>query len=171
MPRRASREKIVGRFIALPHQVIDTREQAALPHAARSLLILIARQYSGRNNGRLVATPKYLERYGWRSHNSTTRCLRQLSDAGLIIQTRIGTRPNRAAWYAITWQSLDHDREMDIEARQFRRFSGTPLSPTTGIARTGIAPAMGIRTSPSIPTTGAMRADLGAALSPSRGSI
>jgi hypothetical protein len=171
MTRRVSRQKIKGRFLALPDSLIESRQFVELPHASRTLLILIARQYWGSNNGRLVATPKYLSRYAWVSNQSTTRCLRQLVGAGLIYQTRIGGRPNKAAWYGITWRELDYDRDMDIERKAFPRFIGTPLIPVISIAPARIAPEKGITARSPIPATGTIESDFAVPLSPARVTI
>jgi len=98
----------------LPHVVIDSPSYRELGHPARALLIDIARQYTGSNNGRLVACAKYLRPLGWRSNDTITRALVQLKGAQLLIETRLGMKPNRAAWFALGWYSLDNVSGMDI---------------------------------------------------------
>ncbi len=117
--KRADRDGV--RFLALPHTVLDAPAFLKLPAPAVRLLIDIARQYSGTNNGRLVACSKYLEPRGWKSHDTATRARRELEAAGLIVETRKGMRPNRAAWFAVTWAGLDWSPEMDIAKANFER--------------------------------------------------
>ena len=106
-----------GRFVALPHVVIDSPSHRALNHAARSLLVDIARQYTGRNNGKLVACNKALKPLGWTSHQSVTRALQELIEAKLLTETRKGARPNRAAWFALGFIRLEVTDGLDIDPK------------------------------------------------------
>ena len=103
--RNNSREP--GKFVALPWAVLDSAAFQALSHPAKALLLEVARQYRSDNNGRMLLTDKYLAPRGWRSPYVITRAKRELIDVGLIFETVKGARPNKASWYAVTWQSLD----------------------------------------------------------------
>ena len=156
---KRSKDKRDGdRYIALPHIVIDSPSYRELGYPARALLIDIARQYSGSNNGRLVACAKYLKPYGWNSNSTVTRALGELKEAGLLIETRMGMRPNRAAWFALGWYQLDATAGMDIDPRTFRTggYKVAPLIPRSGVERGRIAPARGIGASAATPVGGAM---------------
>lgn len=121
-----------SRFLALPHTVLDSSAFMKLSAPAVRLLIDIARQYSGANNGQLVACMSYLSQRGWNSNDTITRSRRELEAAGFIIQTRIGYRPNRAAWFAVTWHSLDWIPDMDIRRAGFERslyLKNSPVPP------------------------------------------
>ena len=96
-----------GGFVALPWTVLDSSAYTSLGHPARSLLLEIARQYMGHNNGKLLASRAYLGKRGWKSADVIQRAKVELLNAGLIFETVMGSRPNRASWYAITWQTLD----------------------------------------------------------------
>jgi hypothetical protein len=109
-----------GQFVAIPHIVLQSPSYRGLNHAARSLLLDIAMQHNRRNNGALVACEKYLAPLGWASSQTITRALRELLDAKLLILTRQGSRPNRAAWYALGWQALDMSAGLDIDPRDYR---------------------------------------------------
>jgi hypothetical protein len=121
---RNKRKRDTGRdgvqFVALPHIVLQSPSYRDLNHAARSLLLDIAMQHNRRNNGALVACEKYLAPLGWKSSQTITRALRELLEAKLLILTRQGFRPNRAAWYALGWQSLDVSVGLDIDPRAYR---------------------------------------------------
>jgi hypothetical protein len=151
-----------GPFVMLPLHVIRSTQYIGLSHASRSLLILVAAQYKGRNNGKLVATPRYLLEMGWNSNNSTSRCLSELMASGLLVRTRMGARPSKAAWYALGWRLLDVDAADgldEINPNQFKRFVGNKfVIPATGIAKAAAIPTTGIDRSPTIPTTGALEA-------------
>lgn len=134
--------------MAIPHYVIRTTEFASISAQSVRLLILVAMKYTGRNNGELVATAKYLRPLGWSSGKNTTKCVRELLEAGLLVQTRIGMRPNRAAWYALGWRPLNVAEGMEIDVNAFKTFIGTPirnapLVPAAGIRSAHIAPHVG----------------------------
>jgi hypothetical protein len=159
MGRVSDKKRIAGRFVHLPLSVMLTAEFSSLNHAAVRLLLLIAAGYTGHNNGRLVACRRALARFGWNSADSTTRCLRELEDSGLIVLTRMGCRPNRASWYALGWRPLDVATEIEIDPRKYRVFSGTPICPAIGQGVRRIAPLVGQRKSPPSPAAGAMQAE------------
>ena len=138
---KANKTKRDGaRFLALPHVVIDSPSYQSLGFAARALLIDIARQYTGTNNGRLVACAKAMRPRGWNSNGTITRALVELKETGLLIETRMGMRPNRAAWFALGWVSLDETSGLDIDPRTYRtgQYKMPPmvraLTPNNGVA-------------------------------------
>jgi hypothetical protein len=135
---KASKAKRDGdRYMALPHVVIDSPSYRALGYAARALLIDIARQYTGSNNGRLVACTKYLKPMGWNSHGTISRALAEIKEAGLLIETRMGMRPNRAAWFALGWYALDVTDGIDLDPKSYRtgQYKIATLIPIAGIGR------------------------------------
>lgn len=139
-----AKHKGVGRdgvqFLALPHVVLDSPAFLGLSAPATRLLLDVARQYTGKNNGRLVACSKYLAGRGWKSHDTATRARRELEAAGLLFQTRMGARPNKAAWFALTWASLDWSPELEIRPEtfprgQYLRIDAPRLPKTQGLSR------------------------------------
>ncbi|CAN5550482.1 hypothetical protein BH11PSE7_BH11PSE7_30270 [soil metagenome] len=132
---KRSKDKRDGdRYVALPHVVIDSPSFRALGFAARALLIDISRQYTGSNNGRLVACVSYLKPLGWTSHDTVSRALASIKEAGLLVETRIGMRPNRAAWFALGWYSLDVTDGIDIDPKTYRtgQYKNAALIPKSG---------------------------------------
>lgn len=122
--------RIEGGFVALPWSVLDSPAWGDLSHPARSLLIDLARQYNGNNNGRMLASHAHLSKRGWSSADTITRAKSQLLAAGYIYETVKGHRPNKASWYALTWQVLDRHPGFDPGAYEsFKRgaFRPTPL--------------------------------------------
>lgn len=151
-----------GGFIALPWSVIDCAAYKALSHPARSLLIEFARQYARDNNGRLLASTKFLKNRGWNSADVIHRAKLELIKAGLIYETVKGHRPNKASWYAITWQNLDKDSRYDAGAWEGWRharsgYKNTPLIPPEGIKAHSIEPAHGIATIVTNPLGGTIK--------------
>lgn len=109
------------KFTRLPHVVQDSPAFIALGFASRALLLDIARQYSGMNNGKLVICDKALKPRGWNSKDTIYRARSELLEAGFLIETRKGQKPNKASWYALTWLSLDWTPDMDIKREGFTR--------------------------------------------------
>lgn len=111
-----------GAFVTLPMSVLNSRAfLEASPHA-RMLLIDLLAQYKGDNNGDLCAAWKVMKPRGWRSEATLMKAKRQLLDLGLIVETRMGARPNKCSLYAVTWCALDHcGGKLDISPKGFER--------------------------------------------------
>jgi hypothetical protein len=155
--------RMAGGFIALPWGVVDCPAYASLSHTARSLLTEIARQYVRDNNGRLLASAAYLAKRGWHSSGVIVRAKRELIDSGFIHELVKGHRPNKASWYAITWQRLDKILGYDAGAAEcFERGAfqkhqpmKKSLTPSKGVERASIAPSKGVGDMPATPSKGA----------------
>ena len=172
-----------GGFVALPWSVLDCPSYTTLSHPARALLMEMARQFVKDNNGRLLASGAYLGKRGWKSADVVTRAKRELLAAGFIFETVMGQRPNKASWYAVTWQRLDRLKGYDEGAALlFRRgayAAGVPLhpqrtreelyekwrksadknaclTPSGGLERTLIAPSGGVEGLTIAPSGGAI---------------
>lgn len=129
-----------GGFILLPWDVLDSKAYASLSYPARGLLLEVARQYHGDDNGRLLLSWRYLSARGWKSPNVIQRAKEELLAAGLIYQTVRGHRPNKASWFAVTWQKIDWHANYDAGAtggfvRGAYRLKQTVLS-TGGVLET-----------------------------------
>lgn len=119
-----------GGFIALPWAVLDCPAYQRLSHTARSLLLEVARQFMGKNNGQLTLSRKRLATRGWKSADVIDRAKRELLKEGFIFETVKGHRPNKASWYALTWQTLDHHTGYDTGAALlFKRGAYRDLEP------------------------------------------
>lgn len=102
-----------GRFIGLPVSVMDCPGYAKLSHPARSLLMEVARQCHGDDNGRMLLSCAYLASRGWKSADVIQRAKKQLIEHNFIFETVKGQRPNKASWYAVTWRRLDKLKGFD----------------------------------------------------------
>ena len=181
--RNKSRKKGSGRdpggFVALPWSVLDCPAFLGLSHPARSLLLELARQFVFDNNGRLLASAAYLATRGWKSCDVITRAKRELIEAGFIHELVKGHRPNKASWYALTWQTLDRLPGYDAGAAEsFQRgayqrttpLQNAPLTPAHGASGPAIAPSRGATHMLPAPSGGAIRAGSTTLLAPSRGN-
>jgi hypothetical protein len=120
--RRGDTSRDGGRFVALPWSVLDSRAFLGLSYPARALLLEMARQFLGDNNGRLLCSRTYMAARGWKSMDTLTNAKRELLDAGFLYETVKGQRPNRASWYALTWRMLDRHPSFDAGALEgFKR--------------------------------------------------
>lgn len=167
-----------GGFVALPWSVLDCPAYARLSHPARSLLMEIARQCIRDNNGRLLASQRYLESRGWKSWDVITRAKRELLEEGFIHETVMGHRPNKASWYAVTWRALDKLPGFDDGAVEtfsrgaYMKNSARKidvLTPSHGAERHLIAPSHGAGEPSTAPSHGAIRAVLPPSPAPSHG--
>lgn len=113
---RVDRDRDPGRFVGLPHAMLKSKHFMNLSFAARSLLLELALQYNGGNNGRLIATKKHLARRGWGSQTTVTRALAELIAARMVLKTVQGGRPHRANWYALTCFRLYPDPKFDFDS-------------------------------------------------------
>ena len=151
-----------GGFVALPWSVLDCQAYRTLSHPAKSLLMEFSRQYVKDNNGRLLASTRFLKNRGWNSADVIHRAKLELIEAGLIYETVKGHRPNKASWYAITWQNLDKDSRYDTGAWEGwmharSGYKNTALIPPNGIKGQPIGPASGIKAPPPIPLGGTIK--------------
>lgn len=159
-----------GRFMAMPLAVLTSPAYLGLRHPARSLLIEIAMQFNGHNNGQLLATDNHLSKRGWNSNSVIQRAKDALLAAELIFETVKGYRPNKASWYAITWQDLDTHKGYDSwAAKLFRRGmyrKNEGLNPSKGAAPCSLTPPGGARKVSPAPSGGAIQTGLPTSLTP-----
>lgn len=168
-----------GPFIALPWSVLDSDAYKRLSHPARSLLIEMAKQYSSCNNGSLLASRKFLYKRGWKSADVIQRAKKELIDGGFIYETVKGHRPNKASWYAITWQAIDKHPGFDSGAFEgfkharsgYKNSSSINyLTPLNGTKERAIAPLYGSRELRTTPPEGTISIKLNTSVVPPDGN-
>jgi hypothetical protein len=104
-------------FVALPYSVLNSPLFVALsPHAVK-LLLDVAAQYRGDNNGDLSIAWKIMQPRGWRSEATLHKVKRELLEAGFLFETRKGHRPNTCSLFALTWRTLDASDKFDPGAK------------------------------------------------------
>jgi len=117
---KAKNRRESGRFILIPHAVLTSSDYIGLSYKSKALLVDLAYQYNGRNNGDLTAALGYMQTRGWKRSATLTDAVQELMVANLIIKTREGKFQNphsRCALYAITWQQIDECEGKDLEIR------------------------------------------------------
>ena len=102
--RHPKRKSGAGRFAMLPVRVLATQAVTTLNHAQFRILVLLAAQFDGRNNGALGLTRSQAANNGISSNNTLYGALRELEIRGLIEQTYPASRvPPRPSMYCLTW--------------------------------------------------------------------
>lgn len=95
-----------GSFCALPHSILESPEYATLSAKAVKCLLDIFGQFRGSNNGDLGANWKEMSKRGWKSRDTLTRALGELTESGFILKTRQGGR-RKCSLYAVTWLAIN----------------------------------------------------------------
>jgi len=127
MPRKsryknAADKRDGGTFITLPLCVLNGAAYLGVSSHARMLLFDLAAQYRGDNNGDLCAAFSMMKQRGWKSTHTLQAAKLELIEAGLIVETRKGSRPSKASLYAVTWYAMDDcGGKLDISSQSFPR--------------------------------------------------
>jgi len=119
--KNAAQKRDGGGFIAVPLSVLDSSAYINLSTAATKLLWDIAAQLRGDNNGHLYCAWVVMSARGWKSEATLNKAKKELLESGLLFETRKGARPNKAAWYAVTWLALDEITGMDVSPSSYPR--------------------------------------------------
>lgn len=105
-----------GSFVALPHELLNSAAFTYLTPKATKLLLDIAAQYKGRNNGDLCASWQVMRKRGWNSRTTVDRAEKELLEHGLIELTRQGGK-HMPTLYAITWRAIDDcETRLDVSS-------------------------------------------------------
>jgi hypothetical protein len=75
-----------GSFLLLPHAVMKHPDFAMLSPRATKLLLDIAVEYNGKNNGDLNAVLSRLKKRGWNSSSQLSKAKGELRERGMIIE-------------------------------------------------------------------------------------
>jgi hypothetical protein len=103
---RAKGRSESGSFLALPHQVLNSPNYLALSAHGCKLLVDVAAQYKGNNNGDLCAAWTLMQKRGWKSRDTLHKASDEIRYYGLLELTRQGGL-NSPNLYALTWQPID----------------------------------------------------------------
>lgn len=105
--RHPSRKTGTGRFAKLPLTVLDQAAVITLSHATFRVLVLMAAQFNGYNNGALGLSKSQAASQNI-SNKTLYKALATLEEHGLVEQTYPASRvPPRPTMYALTWISID----------------------------------------------------------------
>ena len=114
--RKAKGRASSGSFVSLPHIVLKHPAFATLTPRGTKLLIDLATQYRGKNNGDLSMPLSQMRSRGWNSSDQLQKAKNELIERGFIVVSRQGGR-NKCGLYAVTWQPIDDCKgKLDIGA-------------------------------------------------------
>lgn len=112
-------------FARIPVSVLESEACKTLEHAAFRILVILASQYRGSNNGTQALTPSFSQRFGTLGKNTVYRSLEQLVARNLLIETRPGLRmKNHFALYAIGWEPIDNYEGQPLDTKDYSKTSG-----------------------------------------------
>lgn len=120
LPKRSKNEP----FLAIPKALIESTKLNGLSGVAVKLLIQIAVQYTGSNNGDLQASFCVFKYKGWKSSDTFNRALKELVDNGYLVRTRQGRFPNVCSLFALTWKDIDESVKYDSVSFIGKRIGG-----------------------------------------------
>ena len=103
-------------FVGIVRSVFESPAFMALSPYACKLLLELAGQYRGDNNGNLTVAWSIVHKRGWRSKTTLWRVKKELIEAGFIYVTRKGHMPSTCELIALTWFPLDVSNKFDPEA-------------------------------------------------------
>ena len=138
MSRRHPRRKTgAGRFAKLPLTVLDQVAVITLSHATFRVLVLMAAQFNGHNNGALGLSKSQAARQNI-SNKTLYKALTTLEERGLIEQTYPASRvPPRPTMYALMWISIgdtEWSRSTRIPTHSYRDWEA-PRKPKLKVVR------------------------------------
>ena len=103
-------------FVMYQSRVLNDPKFLALSPRAHKTVNYLAGQYRGNNNGDLCIAWKIARKKGWTSNGSLRAGVRELVEAGFVVQTRQGGR-NSASLYALAWFCIDEcGGKLDVPA-------------------------------------------------------
>jgi hypothetical protein len=115
-------ETIVGRYVPIPHSVMDSAAFRAASFPARALLLELGYQHNGCNNGHLQLCASWLAKRGFsRSSDVLHRAKAHLIELQLIVETRKGGLNYGPSLYALTWHAITDFRGLDIQHGEYRK--------------------------------------------------
>lgn len=112
-------EAVNGFYAAMPIAVLDSAAFMGASYPAKALLLDVARQHNGTNNGHLHLCFSWLSKRGWKSRDVIQRAKDDLIARGLLVKTKQGGLNMGASWYAITWLKISNFVGLDIQHRDY----------------------------------------------------
>jgi len=115
--RRGKSQAIVyPGFLHLHRPLLNSPDFISLKGNSIKLLIDIASQYNGHNNGDLCAALTLMKKRNWNSNQQLQKALKELQERNLIVQTRQGGLNMGPNLYAISWQPINAcGGKLDVE--------------------------------------------------------
>ena len=104
--RRLKGRQSTKSFVMFPHELLEHVSVSQLSPRGAKLLLDIAVQYNGHNNGDLCAPLSLMKKRSWNSSDQLFKARKELIDRGLIKTSRQGGL-NKCSLFALTWFQID----------------------------------------------------------------
>lgn len=96
-------------FAQIPVKVLISDAFRTLRPRYQMVLIAMAAQYRGNNNGDIAFTRKIAQHYGITSETTRCRGLKLLAERGLIVKTHSGgKKPMKPTLWALGWRQIEY---------------------------------------------------------------
>jgi hypothetical protein len=114
--RKKGRSGKARPFLSLDRDMLNSAEWISLPPRAVKLLIDLASQYNGSNNGDLSASWRLMKARGWSSPCTLAAALRDLIGGNWLELTRQGGLHAGPHLYALTFRKIDEcKRKLEVQ--------------------------------------------------------
>lgn len=179
MGRKQNAEQFTGRFAALPHAVMDSTAFTGASYSARSLLLELMRQHTGKNNGHFQLATGWLRRRGWNSSDMVQRAKLEVIARQLAIKTRLGGLNAGPDLWAVTWLPIsDYAGLTEVSATTYHPGAWHFLNPPVPIpkrnertaGRNSAVPPVGTAEGFTVPPVGTKTAHFEASTVPPAGN-
>jgi len=105
-----------GAGFVIPLTMMRHRNFTRLSAHAVKLLLDLARQYTGFNNGYLCASWSLMRVLGWNSSHTVQKAMLELEHYNIILRTQQGGQ-NRPNLHALTWRKIDEKLKQPLDVR------------------------------------------------------
>jgi hypothetical protein len=111
--KEAAEKRGNGRFISIRAEVLLSEAWAHTSSSGIRLIMELAAQYNGNNNGDLCAAWSVLKQHGWKSKQTLHSARKELEDKKWVIVTRTGTNAGTGngktipTLYALSFWGID----------------------------------------------------------------
>lgn len=155
-------EAASGSYTPAFHAVLDSRAYVDASDRAKVLLLDAMRQHTGRNNGHIQLSVRWLKSRGWTSVGQIQKAKVELLERHLIIKTRLGGLNIGPDRFALTWLPISDFTGLEILKNAYHpgawRFLDQVPVPrkhnSSSTVRNRPVPPRRTEHSPSVPTHG-----------------
>jgi hypothetical protein len=119
MAKKRAPERLSERYAGIPHAALDSVAYQGATMSARCLLMELARQHNGSNNGHLQLSQQYLFKRGWKSADTISRAKEELIRRRLVVLTRLGGFNIGASKFALTWHHISNFVGLEIKRGEY----------------------------------------------------
>ncbi len=130
-------EETLETFAQIPVRVLVSEAFKTMHPRHQMVLVTLAAQYRGRNNGDLALTRKMARHFGIKCEKNRTHGLRELEARGLIVKSNMekmrlnGLNKSLPTTWALTWKAIDYWEGEELTAVRIPPQTWKDWLPTT----------------------------------------